>query len=66
MDINLKVKSVQHEEELDMKPLELRAKRREVLMEINDNKQKERNDLPTICKSLSRWLDEFWTKCGKT
>lgn len=54
MNINLRVKSVKHEEELDMKPLELNAKSREVLMEINGNKQKERGDLAAICKSLSR------------
>lgn len=54
MNINLSVKSVQQEEELDMKPLELHAKRREVLMGINENKQKERDDLTTRGKSLSR------------
>lgn len=54
MNINLNVKSVQPEEELDMRPLELHAKRRGVLIEINENKQKERDDLTIINKSVSR------------
>ena len=54
MNINFRVESAQPREELDMKLLELHAKRREVLMAINDNKQKERGDPTIICRSLSR------------